>query len=167
MPLCPRPCTTTKPADELSSCFKSKQIPSRGVGDGVGAGEGDSASCSRVLRFLPSCDLAITTWALRASCSRDLILSGRRGREKHKRGWHHDLTETSSSQPPQLPAFSSHSQRLCLPDAPLNQGVSVCVEGTQGRGPALHTWSGFQAQGLPVPAAGPGTASWPSPARTV
>lgn len=34
--------------------------PSIGVGEGVGAGDGDSANWSRVPRFLPSLDLAMT-----------------------------------------------------------------------------------------------------------
>ena len=55
-------------------------LPSRGVGEGVGAGEGDSASWSRVPRFLPSRDLAMTIWAFSASCSRDFILE-REGEE--------------------------------------------------------------------------------------
>lgn len=53
---------------------KREDAPSKGVGEGVGAGEGDSASCSNMPRFLLSLDLAITIWALRASCSRDFIL---------------------------------------------------------------------------------------------
>lgn len=54
-----------------SSCSVS---PSTGVGEGVGAGEGDSVSWSSVPRFLPSRDLAMTIWALRASCSKDFML---------------------------------------------------------------------------------------------
>lgn len=65
--------------------------PSRGGGDGVGAGEGASTSCSSVPRFFPSLDLAITIWALRASCSRDFILpreQSRGGGEAEFTLWH-------------------------------------------------------------------------------
>lgn len=54
--------------------------PSIGVGEGVGAGDGDSANWSRVPRFLPSLDLAMTIWALRASCSKDFILKEQKER---------------------------------------------------------------------------------------
>jgi len=47
-----------------------------GVGEGVGAGDGDSVSWSSVPRFFPSLDLAMTIWAFSASCSRDFILRG-------------------------------------------------------------------------------------------
>lgn len=38
----------------------SSFLPSTGVGEGVGTGEGDSVSWSRVPRFFPSRDLAMT-----------------------------------------------------------------------------------------------------------
>lgn len=59
--------------------IKNTLSPSMGVGDGVGAGDGDSVNWSRVPRFFPSRDLAMTIWAFSASCSRDFIL-----REKKK-----------------------------------------------------------------------------------
>lgn len=62
--------------------------PSTGVGEGVGAGEGDSASWSNVPRFLLSRDLAMTIWALRASCSKDFMLGGgeeKTPNERHKK----------------------------------------------------------------------------------
>ena len=59
----------------------SAAVPSMGVGEGVGTGEGDSVSWSSVPRFFPSLDLAMTIWAFSASCSRDFIL----GEERHRR----------------------------------------------------------------------------------
>lgn len=58
----------------LSGINDSSFLPSIGVGEGVGAGEGDSVSWSSVPRFFPSLDLAMTIWAFSASCSRDFIL---------------------------------------------------------------------------------------------
>lgn len=45
---------------QAASSQASSHPPSSGVGEGVGAGEGDSVSWSSVLRFLPSRDLAMT-----------------------------------------------------------------------------------------------------------
>lgn len=57
------------------SVFKDRSfLPSIGVGEGVGTGEGDSVSWSSVPRFFASRDLAMTIWAFSASCSRDFIL---------------------------------------------------------------------------------------------
>lgn len=44
----------------LSVCKDSSFLPSIGVGEGVGAGEGDSVNWSSVPRFFPSRDLAMT-----------------------------------------------------------------------------------------------------------